>query len=447
MQPFEGDLFQRKEQAERLLKVFSLSQTGLVVTIDAPWGDGKSYFAVHFKKMMDSLDCKSVLIDAFQHDHIDDPLILLSGAIYKGINNKPVNKRRLRSLKEKAIRVGTNLIPTAAKIAITVGGAGIIDGESQKAVFKDITKIMADTTADIIKDQIANYEKAIKGVDSFKQTLNEIASQCRKDTENEPYPMGLPLIVIIDELDRCSPIFAVKMLERIKHFFSVDNVVFVLMVNKEQLIEYIKGMYGAGVNGEAYLEKFIDLSINLSSLPPNQRKSNCYVYAMRCKAKQLFIDPNEPLDQKLHTFLTAICSYKYIPLRCIDKYYLYTQFVRKNTIPELSWYMGVLILLKIMKPSLYDRFMGREKEATASVEAFFVEEMPIHNEVRYILLMMIRGYHQMLDRAPTDNIVSASPRPSEVDKCAQIVDKWCEDMSGGTKDAFHHVSQLVDFKS
>lgn len=72
-----------------------------------------------------------------------------------------------------------------------------------------------------------------------------------------------PLVVIIDELDRCRPDFAVRTLERIKHLFEVENVIFVLMLNRVQLCASIRGCYGADVDADGYLRKFLLFSLQL----------------------------------------------------------------------------------------------------------------------------------------------------------------------------------------
>jgi hypothetical protein len=70
-------------------------------------------------------------------------------------------------------------------------------------------------------------------------------------------------VVFIDELDRCSPTFAVRLLERAKHFFEVPGIVFVLLLNRDQLEAAIRGLYGAQVNANQYLHKFLTLTLRL----------------------------------------------------------------------------------------------------------------------------------------------------------------------------------------
>lgn len=81
------------------------------------------------------------------------------------------------------------------------------------------------------------------------------------------------LVIFIDELDRCRPTFAIETLERIKHYFDDERIIFVVSVNKEQLIHTISKFYGASFDATAYLNKFFDMNIYLPEIP-NYLKSN-----------------------------------------------------------------------------------------------------------------------------------------------------------------------------
>ena len=81
------------------------------------------------------------------------------------------------------------------------------------------------------------------------------------------------LIIFIDELDRCRPSFAIEMLERIKHYFDDERVIFVVSLNKEQLIHTITSYYGSGFDATRYLNKFFDVNINLPVMDRYQKQS------------------------------------------------------------------------------------------------------------------------------------------------------------------------------
>ena len=82
--------------------------------------------------------------------------------------------------------------------------------------------------------------------------------------------------IIVDELDRCRPSYAIKFLEEIKHLFGVPGVVFILGLNSEQLGNAVSGIYGDRFNGEAYLKRFIDRKILLPFPPLKALVSKLY---------------------------------------------------------------------------------------------------------------------------------------------------------------------------
>ena len=72
-----------------------------------------------------------------------------------------------------------------------------------------------------------------------------------------------PLIVVIDELDRCRPSYAVELLEVAKHLFAVDRIVFVLAVNRSELAHSIRALYGSDFDAVGYLRRFFDVDFRL----------------------------------------------------------------------------------------------------------------------------------------------------------------------------------------
>lgn len=74
---------------------------------------------------------------------------------------------------------------------------------------------------------------------------------------------GNRLIIFIDELDRCKPSYAVKLLERIKHYFSNDRITFVFSINTKELQHTIKKHYGNEFDAYRYLDRFFDLRMTI----------------------------------------------------------------------------------------------------------------------------------------------------------------------------------------
>ncbi|MYK40834.1 MAG: hypothetical protein F4049_11520, partial [Gemmatimonadetes bacterium] len=107
------------------------------------------------------------------------------------------------------------------------------------------------------------YSEAQNSIRKFRRTLHETAENLWKKKEH-------PLVVMIDELDRCRPSYAVELLEVAKHLFSVDRIVYVLAVNRSELVHSIKALYGSEFDAPGYLGRFFDVDIRL---PEPERKA------------------------------------------------------------------------------------------------------------------------------------------------------------------------------
>ncbi len=125
------------------------------------------------------------------------------------------------------------------------------DADSLAETVTDAAATIASHTIDatveaLLKEQI----EAEKNLETLKACLKELAAD-------------KPIILFIDELDRCRPDYAVDMLEVIKHVFDVENVKVVLVTNTKQLRAAINHRYGAEVDAQKYLDKFLKYSFAL----------------------------------------------------------------------------------------------------------------------------------------------------------------------------------------
>lgn len=71
------------------------------------------------------------------------------------------------------------------------------------------------------------------------------------------------LVLVVDELDRCRPDYAMKVLEIIKHFFDVEGLFVIIPTNQSALENSLKALYGIDykntnieIKGENYFKKF-----------------------------------------------------------------------------------------------------------------------------------------------------------------------------------------------
>lgn len=89
-----------------------------------------------------------------------------------------------------------------------------------------------------------NTSKAAE--EQVKEVLDELLNE-----------RGYRLVIFVDELDRCKPSYAVKVLERIKHFFTNDRITFVFSINTSELQHTIRKHYGNDFNADRYIDRFL----------------------------------------------------------------------------------------------------------------------------------------------------------------------------------------------
>ena len=124
----------------------------------------------------------------------------------------------------------------------------------------------------VSKPPSANYDE----YDKMKKLKDEIINNLKQIALLTPSDK---IIIGIDELDRCRPDYAIKTLEIIKHFFNIDKLVFVLAVDKEQLKNTVRVMYGLNANTDCYLKKFVDVEYLL----PKPNNENFIKYLVETK--------------------------------------------------------------------------------------------------------------------------------------------------------------------
>ncbi len=169
------------------------------------------------------------------------------------------SEERKRKLTERATALGKVVLPAFAK--------GLVRGVTTFIVGETVTDSIAESLSNAMEaaDDGAGESlgKAIENrLDELQERTNTVAA-FKEALEQWAGADEGPIVIFVDELDRCRPSFAVQLLERAKHFFEVPNVVFVLLLNKPQLEAAIKGVYGSGIDAVTYLTKFITLTVTL----------------------------------------------------------------------------------------------------------------------------------------------------------------------------------------
>ena len=118
------------------------------------------------------------------------------------------------------------------------------------------------------EERLNKYSEAKQSIDEFRTLLEDVAKTLSESRQNLDNQENHSLVIIIDELDRCRPTYAIELLETAKHLFAVDNIVFVLGINIAEMTHSIKALYGSDFDAEGYLRRFINLDYPLPDPNP-----------------------------------------------------------------------------------------------------------------------------------------------------------------------------------
>ncbi|WP_245669716.1 P-loop NTPase fold protein [Acinetobacter celticus] len=274
-EPFKGDLWGRKQLGEKLTHFISNLQCGATIALDAEWGSGKTWFVKNWKADLEEKNYKVIYIDAFAHDFMEDPFLILSMEILNIVDSDASVSNRF---KDKFISAYHAVLPNLPmliwSLAMTLMGGGHFSKGVQDTIttVKEATGGVGEKVGELLEEGLKEHLTEL--VDNYNTNKNEL-KYFKQELENLVKDLEYPLVFIVDELDRCKPEFSIKLIERIKHFFDIPNIIFVLATNKAQLEESINSFYGFK-STNSYLEKFIDLNIKFP-----KRESDSYVEVIR----------------------------------------------------------------------------------------------------------------------------------------------------------------------
>lgn len=224
-----------------------------VMALNSAWGTGKSYFLDLFiQDIKENEKINVVKYNAWENDYCDNafnPLMydILNADCLKFSTETDADIQNAKNLLKSAFNVGKvftkGLVNEAIKNKTGVDVEKALD-EAIKAT-KDFKSFMIR--------EIPNLNELNEQRDAFNELKTYLSNATEWMKENNS-----KLVVIIDELDRCKPTFAIQTLEIVKHIFDIKNIVFLFAVDIEQLSHSISSVYGQGFDSVGYLCRFFD---------------------------------------------------------------------------------------------------------------------------------------------------------------------------------------------
>ena len=248
--PFKNDALGRKHNITVLTQFITSFEQSIVLCIDGGWGQGKTTFIKMWQQYLKNQHIPTIYFNAWESDYTDDALIALIGEISLSIEKLKVqDKTEAEKIIARIYKYTANLtkvvLPSITNLSIKAITGGLTSAD-------ELSKTLSALGESMVKEQIKKYEESRRTLSKFKEELSKLA-QCYTGGDKQK-----PLVIFIDELDRCRPDFAIEVLEKAKHLFNVDNIIFVLATDKTQLSHSIRAVYGQGLDVNGYLRRFID---------------------------------------------------------------------------------------------------------------------------------------------------------------------------------------------
>ncbi len=240
------------------------NNTPTTIGVFGLWGAGKSTLLNLIDKKLenDKSDNNTLVINvnAWMFEGYEDAKIALMQCLLGELENKDKVssfKAKIKSLIKRInfLKIASSALTTGMAIAgsATTGNPGF----AAMAVARDVQEVVE--FANSAKEAIT-AEEVVKNITDFKKEF-----ECLLNESN------VNVVVIVDDLDRCSPERIIETLEAIKLFLSVKNTSFIIAADDNVIKYAIKKKYPKIEDmdvelSEEYIEKIIQIPIYIPDL-------------------------------------------------------------------------------------------------------------------------------------------------------------------------------------
>lgn len=243
------------DQLMEIINILSKSKRSCTFAINGSWGAGKTFVLDMLKHRLQDYKAGTQYLvfdyNCWQYDYYDEPLIAIVSSMLDSINQQELISPEVG----KAGHLVANAVkPVVEKIATSF---------AKKKLGIDIKELL-----EMVKEGKAGVQEALElaeesySYDSYYNFKDKL-SQAREELLN--LSKDQTIVIVVDELDRCQPDYAITVLERLHHlFFELENVIVIMSVDRKQLDKTVTRIFGEGTDVNSYLRKFINFEIELN---------------------------------------------------------------------------------------------------------------------------------------------------------------------------------------
>lgn len=336
------DALDRNAELNSFCHLLSTQNSMNSIVLDGRWGSGKTFFVKQSVLLLNANNSLS---------NIDRNLAQSILEITKKLNSfDELHDNQLLAVYFDAWENDSEEDPVLSLIYRIVQQMDLKMGKVDKNYFTNLFLAIADV---ITNRPISNILKCAKGKDILDEIYkNEgLNGTITKFFEEGVFKTAERIVIFIDELDRCRPSYAVRLLERIEHYFINDRITSVFSANLEQLQHTIKNFYGNDFDACRYLDRFFDLRISLPQV--NMEK---YYYSLNLFDNWI-VDVLKNIQKNFNLSLRELCKINDVVYEvCLKNSYTGIQDFMFKYIVTLC------LALKITDISLHNDFINGKND-------------------------------------------------------------------------------------
>lgn len=346
------------------------SDGAYVIALDSPWGTGKTRFVKMLRNYLEDRTSEAeknrpvdkeekslppgkgaefnvIYYNAWDTDFCENALEPLLSTIV----NSDVFEDIRKDAKKKEIWNGfVRFAKGALDSSVDIIPAVTLIGFLIKVFYAGIKKAREKPEA-----PFAAYEEQKKTYRKFADHFEKVISAT-----------GKRLLIIVDELDRCRPTYAIQTLELVKHLFNVPGLKFIFALDIEQLSHSVQTVYGQNMDAQGYLCRFFDY---FAKIPAPDRRAFIHSLLEQIDTRKEIFDSKSTYQTSsvpYEVFMDYVCSmirYASLSLRDITtlfetfKIMLDTFLGRYRSIDAYIFYF-YLLFLKLKFTSFYNFLMS-----------------------------------------------------------------------------------------
>jgi hypothetical protein len=225
----DQDLLEREGVIDEISKIIEdrlYSKQPLSLAVTGIWGVGKSYVLKEIEKRY-SGRCIVFHYDCWKNDYYDEPLIGILSAISGQLNQIEAEnpddqqKHYYRMMREVVFQVSRGVIKNFTEYDIEAFRNRFADFRNLLKAKKQIDMASFDSLSNV-SDVIEIVNNLLCGYMAYE---------------------GKKILFVVDELDRCLPDYAIRILNRLHHICYGSPVIQLVAVNDKELSRNINGLY------------------------------------------------------------------------------------------------------------------------------------------------------------------------------------------------------------